>query len=360
MKKLFFVMTLFGFSLISFAQTNQTSDSTQAISYLSTLSSQIVHRPLNPTELNLLRNNGSGAFRQIVTAWFSETAFIDSAQYFVENLLRTSGSNSNANFNLPGNLGRDIARRQRPYSDLVTANTCVNASGQNISCDSGASYTAGVLTTKAYLITNAGPYNIGRAGKLVDKFLCTSYPLPDTEEPKISEAELISQFATTAGTITFGNGNNCYSCHSQFGHHAQLFVKFDLSGNYRANATGVQNPSATDGFSVNNTMTSHYRNATRAGSESAQFLGRPAANLAEAARTLSQSSRFLPCAVKNLMVHYLRLPPESVASVKPDLYQQIAASASDLRRDPSFSHLLTAIITNPHVYESFKQSGVLP
>lgn len=339
---------------------SQAADAPEAISYLSNLSTKIVHRPLTSAELTQLQANGADAMGNIVKAWFSDVRFIDSAQFYVENLLRANGTSAAANFNLPGNLAREIARRELPYSNLVTASSCFNSSGQSTSCDSGSPVQAGVLTTKAFLITNGGPYNIGRAGKLISKFLCSTYPLPETEEPKIAQADLIDQFATTAGKITFGNGNNCYSCHSQFGHHTQLFIKFDLGGTFRSDADGIQNPAATDGYSTNNTMTSHFKSPARAGSQNSQFLGQSVANIREAALVMSKSPHFLPCAVKNLMVHYLRLPTESVSSIKPGLYKQIAADAQALNSNPSFSHLLISIITNKNVYDSFLQSGVRP
>lgn len=350
-----FIFTIFFFSSsICFAQVEL------MISYLSSFSHQIVHRPLTAQEISLVRAQGVNSFATIVQGWFADPRFMDSAQFYVENLIRTSGQTSTVNMDVPGYLGRDMARRQRPYSDLVAAPTCVNRNGQTMACDSGAPFSAGVLTTKAYLVTKVGPYNIARAGKMISQFLCTTYPLPDTDEPRIALPDLINQFATVNGAITFGNGNNCYSCHSQFGHHAQFFVKFDLSGNYQMSASGVQNPNATDGFSTNNLLTSHFRNPQRAAMESSQMLGQPAANLADAGRVLAQNRRFLPCAVKNLMTYYMRLQPSVVTTIKPDLYIQIADRAKILNANPSFSHLLTAIITNQAVFDSFVKSGVQP
>jgi hypothetical protein len=163
-----------------------------------------------------------------------------------------------------------------------------------------------------------------------------------------------------AGAITFGNGNNCYSCHSQFGHHTQFFVKFNLNGLYVASATGVQNPGATDGFSQNGLATSHLRDAARAGQEQSQILGRPAANLRDAALAITQSPRFLPCAAKNLMKHYLRLSDQNLETVKGDLYQRIALDARALQSEPSLSHLLISVIAHPAVFDSFRNSGAQP
>lgn len=355
MKSLLISSILF-FSLSSFAQ----SENDQALSFMSYMSSQIVHRPLNATETSALRTNGRQAFRSIAESWFLEASFQDSAQQFVETLIMASGTLDGVDYSLPGYLGRDIARRRRPYAEIIRASTCVNKDGNSIACDTGAPYSAGLLTTRAYLASTKGAYNIARASKMIKRFLCTEYPLPEVEEPRLTTTELIPQFATTAGTISFGNGNNCYSCHSQFGHHTQFFVKFDLNGVYTASANGIQNPAATDGFSQNGLATSHLSSPARAGQESSRILGRPAANLREAAVLITQSSRFLPCAAKNLMKHYLRLSDQNLDTVKADLYQRIALDARALQSEPSLSHLLTAIITNPAVFESFRNSGAQP
>ena len=357
MKKCFLGFILF---LISLSARAEVVDADQAVSYLSIFSSQIVHRPLTAAEVTQVRNSGAAVFQQILDKWFLEAEFLNSSQIYIENLLRTSGVTATADYNLPGYLGRDVARKNRPYSDLITANSCVNSAGQNISCDTAAPFVAGVLTTKAYLTTAKGAYNISRAGKLMDKFLCTTYPLADVEEPKLRQEELIGQFATQNGTITFGNGNNCYSCHSQFGLHAQFFVKFDLNGNYIPNATGIQNTLATDGFSNNGLATSHLKDPARSGLENSHILGKNAANLADAATIIVQSSRFLPCAVKSMMQYYMRLTSQNIETIKPDLYSEIARQAKLKQAAPSISHLLSSIITDPSVYNSFKKSGARP
>ncbi len=338
----------------------QTQDPNQILNYMSFISSKIAQRPLTQAESNQIRTSGASAIPAIVQSWTTEEKFSLSAQAFVDNLLMVSGSLDGIDYGLPGYLGRDIARRNRPYSELLTASSCVNASGQNIACDTGAPYTAGVLTTRAFLRKNAGAYNISRAGKMTAKFLCTQYPFSPTEEPPAAQASLVDEFATTSGAVTFGNGNNCYSCHSQFAHHTQFMIKFDALGIYRANATGLQAPGATAGASVNGLMTSHFREPARAASESGQMLGRPAANLAAAARVITEHPKFLSCAVQNLFRHYLRLSDQNLASIRPELYSEIASQARTLRTDPGFSELLIAIVSHPKVIESFINSGARP
>jgi hypothetical protein len=358
MKKcIFSLILIFTFPVTSFAQS---ATNAQVLSYMRYLSSKMVHRSLTSAEATRLQSEGRAAIAPIVEQWTREENFSQSVRIYVENLLQVSGTSNGINYSLPGNLGLDIARKDRPYGDLLTASQCVNASGQVIACDTNAPFSAGVLTTRAYMVKYAGAYNISRAGKMTYKFLCMEYPFPQNEEPPLTQQDLIPQFATTAGAITFGNGNNCFSCHSQFGHHAQFMVKFDANGFYQANASGLQNPSAGDGASFNGLMTSHMVNSTRAANERSQMLGRPAANLAEAARAIVDSRRFLPCATKNLMKHYLKLKDQDVATIRPELLDEITKIAKTRDPQPSFADLMITIISHPKVLESFTKTGVQP
>jgi len=340
----------------------QSAENLKALSYMGYLSTRIVGRPLNSSEISALKSSGSAAFGQIASAWSREPNFAENMQIYVETLLGTSGVSGIGDFGLPGYLAKEIAAKGKPYSELLTANYCVNGSGQTIPCDTQAPFNAGVLTTKAFLSTYGGAYNISRAAKMMDRFLCSDYPFSEAEEPRLTEQELIAQFSTRNGTITFGNGNDCYTCHSQFGWHSQFFVKFDGNGVYKAAATGLQNPSTsvTDGFSTDNTYTSHLKDPNRAKSENSRILGKPAKNLAEAAVILTQSPKFLSCAAKNMSKHFLRLSGNTLNGIHPALYEQIATQAKALSPEPGFGDLLQAIITNPHVFNSFKKSGATP
>ncbi len=360
MKKYIFIFSFILSLIFPAAGFAQNESRAQVLSYMRYLSSMLVHRSLTSAEATRLQSEGKAAIAPIVEQWTREENFSQSVRIYVENLLQVSGSSNGINFSLPGNLGLDIARKNRPYGDLLTASQCVNASGQVIACDTNAPFTAGVLTTRAYLVKYAGAYNISRAGKMTYKFLCMEYPFPQNEEPSLTQQDLIAQFATTAGAITFGNGNNCFSCHSQFGHHAQFMVKFDANGFYQANGSGLQNPGAGDGASFNGLMTSHFISSARAANERSQMLGRQAANLAEAARAMVDSRRFLPCATKNLMKHYLKLKDQDVVTLRPELLEEITKLAKTRNAQPSFADLLITIISHPKVFDSFTKTGVQP
>ena len=357
--KILFFISFFSQS-IQAADVVDPQDKPQALSYMSFLSVRLVGRSLNTTEINLLKANGSQAFSSIVSNWVNEAGFAASMQIYMDTLMGTSGVSSSGDFNLPGYLAKDIVLKKKPYSELLTAQSCVNSTGQPIACDTQAPFTAGVLTTKAFLVTYKGAYNISRAAKLLKKFTCSSYPLSDADEPRLTQEELITQFATQAGKITFGNGNNCYSCHSQFGLHTQFFVKFDTNGVYKSLATGLQNPSTavTDGFSTDSTYTSHLKSAVRAKDESSRIFGRSAKNLADAAKIVVEHPRFKTCAAQNLMKYSLRLSDQDLASVNTALFEEIVKSAVSTNQDPQFADLIKSIVTNKHVFNSYKKLGL--
>lgn len=336
------------------------SENAQVQSFLGYASSMMVRRPLTMSETKQIATQGRAAINPIVSAWSTEPAFADGAKGFVDQLFHVGGTNANINYDLPGNLAKAIAAKKRPFAELLTSNTCYDPNGNPIACDTGAPFTAGIFTTRAFLDSWNGAYNIRRAGKIIFYILCQSLPMPEDVEPKVKASELIAEFATSDGKVQFGNGGNCYACHGQFSRHAQLFVKFDKTGKYFGGATGLGNPNAVaPGFSTNNTFTSHFSNPTTAASERSEILKRPAANLAEAAVVYTQRPEFLQCGVKNLMKYYLRIDGE-IEKIKPDLFRNIADRARSRNPNPGFGDLALEIALDPTVFNSFIKSGARP
>src|SRR5262249_31946514 len=148
-----------------------------------------------------------------------------------------------------------------------------------IACDTGAPYAAGVLATRAFLANNAGRFNLKRARTWMRTFACLDYPMPDALQPRLARDVLIPLFQQDHdekdNVGSFGNGAACYTCHGQFGAHAQLFVKYDASGLWRANADGQQLPGGEQGRSANNLFTSHLSSPAAAASEASMVFGQP-------------------------------------------------------------------------------------
>ena len=327
--------------------------------YLSRLSSTIVHRPLTNNEISAIGKMTTDAesrdeiIKSMISDWVSSPRFPPALRKYVEALLRTSGETTEIDFGLPGYLAEHIAKNDLPLSTIITSQTCVDENGNSIACDSGASFGAGVLTTRAFLAANKGPYNLSRAGRLLHSFACKSYPLDTKKEPPIPKKDLIPVFAATNGE-GFGNGTNCYLCHSQFGKHTQLFVKFNDKGIYEGTANGLQNPNpqVAGGHSIEGLYTSHFLPENLAENEESEFFGEPAKNLGEAAKILAKDPQFMNCAAKNILGFYLRLKDTTLIEVDESLFEDIANRALAQSNDPSFGDLIISVFSHPDIIRS--------
>ena len=216
----------------------------EAETYLGLLVQPLVGRVLSAAEREQIVARGGAAVTTLVTAWATEPGFAEAARRLVQQKLSVSGNKDGIDFELPGHLAAYVVRHDLPWSTLITADHCVSAAGERIACDTGAPYTAGVLTTRAFLTSRASRFNLTRSSALMRAFACRKYPLEDTLQPRLDRLSLIPMFqAQTAEEQTdpraqsgFGNGFGCYTCHGQFSAHAQLFVKFDEQGRWHADA----------------------------------------------------------------------------------------------------------------------------
>src|SRR5690606_20770392 len=144
-------------------------------------------------------------------------------------------------------------------------------------------------------------------------FACRIYPMEPAIQVPLEKEFLIPMFrAESAEEQTvdeakggFGNGTGCYACHSQFGAHAQLFVRYDDTGMWRADATGLQDeaPEAELGRSFDGLYASHFFDPVAAAAENSWVFGEPVANLHEAGEVISDSRLFRECTVKNLVAN---------------------------------------------------------
>lgn len=333
--------------------------------YLETLSPMIVGRLLSVDENNLIYHFGQDALVPIVEAWIHEPAFAETARAMLQVKLSASGSKDGIDFELPGNLAADLARRDRPYSEIITANYCVDAVGTTVPCDTGAPYTAGVLTTRAYLIANASRYNLRRARRMMFNFACELYPIDPALQPPVAKADLIPMFqAMTKDEQTvpeaangFGNGEACYKCHSQFSAHAQLYVRFAQDGLYHADATGLQDPMNELGRSTNGLFASHFASPAAAPQEVSQMFGIPVANLVDAARELAKNPGFLPCAARNVLEYSFGMTEADAKEIHRSLLTDLAAQAiarderlrPETHAGPTFGDLFVVALTHPRV-----------
>ncbi len=326
-----------------------------AQAYLAQLAPMLAGRELRGDELGRLEAEGGRAIRPLLVAWAGEPGFAEAARQLVSNRLATSGQKDGIDFDLPGNLAAQLARTDAPWSRILTEPGCYDRAGNAIACDTGAPYAAGVLTTRAYQVSRLGRFNLTRASSLLRTFACRGYPMEDGLQPYIDRSRLIAMFRATSAADQederasggFGNGHACYTCHGQFSLHAQLFVRFDASGTWRADATGLQDPAGELGRSHGGLMASHLEDPAEAASEASQLFGREVANLAEAAAVLASSDAFRSCAARRLLEHALALDDSVV--VDPDLLHAIATRAGG---DPSLGALMVETFSDPIVVES--------
>jgi hypothetical protein len=325
--------------------------------YLATLSLVLVERPLVPDELSALERDGGGAIRPILASWVDEPAFARSARGMVQTLLSASGAREGVDYELPGNLAALVARDRLPASALLTHPECVDADGHPTSCDTGAPYTAGLLTTRAFLAANASRFNLGRASALMRVFACRTYPMERDLQPPLEADWLIPMFraetpeeqTVAEATNGFGNGFGCYSCHSQFGAHAQLFVKFDTTGIWHAEADGLQDPDGELGRSTGDLLASHMDDPIRSADETSQVFGQTVANLGEAGAVIARSDAFLSCTTRNIIAHGLGLSESSAHHIDDDALLEAVALARRAEASPSLNALALEAFAHPRV-----------
>lgn len=328
--------------------------------YLTRIAPTLVGRSLDYDEMQLVAQVGEAALAPIVDGWTAEPGFAEAMRFMVSDMLHTSGERDGVDFDLPGNLAAEIAAENLPYSTLLTADYCVAADGKHIACDTGAPYESGVLATRAYLIANKGRFNLTRAKRMLETFACRIYPMEAQVQVPLAKAQLIPMFQAEnpdEQTVDeakggFGNGVACYNCHSQFGAHAQFFVRFDDQGLWRADATGKQDPAGELGRALGGLYASHLQAPRAAKSERSQMFGVEAENLRGAMDVLTDSPLFQQCTVKNLLARTFGLAAgvsdDFDAELIAELAQQITADSDD----PTLRHYVWSIFTDRRVVDA--------
>jgi hypothetical protein len=337
--------------------------------YLASLAPILVSRPLSADEQAIIDEAATGndpmsAVDAILPSWAADPALAEAAREMIQTRLSVSGKTEEINFELPGNLAAYTVANRLPWSTLVTADFCVGDDLAVIDCDSGAPYTAGILTTRAYLKARASRFNLTRASTMMNTFACQHYPLADELEPRIERERLRTMFKADSpeeqedpqAAGAFGNGFACYSCHGQFAWHAQLFVQFDDQGLWRSDATGIQDPAGELGRSAAGLFASHLASPDEAKMPASQMLGQPVANLAEAGAVLAASPELASCTTQGVLEYVLGL--DQGAEVDPGLIGEIAAPLAP--STATFADYAVAVFSNRRVIETVVKSFHAP
>jgi hypothetical protein len=334
----------------------------QALDYMRYIGPSLIGRVLTDAEEAQLLAGAASAVKPIVETWVKDDGFVEAVKSMLEIRLGSNGKRGSVDFNLPGYIVRHVVKNNLPWSNVVTSQTCYDASDAAIPCDTGAPYTAGVLTTKGFLAGNEGRFNLGRARAMLLTFMCRDYPAEPELQPYIDKPRLKLMFrasnaaeqmvAEVAGG--FGNGLGCFSCHGQFSNHAQPFVKFDKSGTWLGDATGAQSTTGQLGESDRGLMASHFESPTEAASEKAQWFGAEIDNLAGGAAVMGKSPRFQECAVQQLIDMGVGLDLGFDTKVKGlavmnDFLTDIAAKVTKTSSDPTMQELAIATYSDVRV-----------
>jgi hypothetical protein len=336
----------------------------QTDAFLRKIVPSVVDRVLTPDERAQIQSQKGKAIAPIIAAWVKEPSFVKSARRFLETSLAVSGKTPDGvNFDLPGNLVEFLVRNHRPWSQLITADTCYSDTLMPIPCDTGAPYTAGVITTRAYMISRISRYNLQRASALLRNFACRQYPMEEELQPHVEKDWLLPMFQAQSpeeqtdprAKNGFGQGFACYTCHGQFSVHAQLFVKFAENGLWHADATGLQSPTDELGRSTGGLMASHFPDPARAQREGINIFGKPVGNLAEAARVIADSPTFVECAANRYLDNVLGVQSGTII-YNGQLFVDIAKRLRAQTPDPSFDMIAYALFTEPAVVTSIVQN----
>lgn len=326
------------------------------IAYLSKLAPPLLGRVLSAEEQATILDQGGLAIVPILEDWANEPGLVHAARALMEEKLAVSGGSGEIDFSLPGNLVEHIVRNDLAWREVLTSETCYDTEDQPTACDTGAPYAAGVLTTRGFLKSRAGHFNLSRAGGLMRAFACQVYPQEEVLQPRVELTHLKSMFAITdlnevteeAEGVAVNLGCACFDCHGQFAAHSQLFVKFTRDGVYTPDATGEQDPTGELGNGLNGTATSHFETPEVASSESSQIFGKEVQNLAEAAKVVVEHPIFLQCAAQNLLEYTLRVEIAGPLgkSVSADVLAGIAKEAGDAA---AFADIVRATFSDPHI-----------
>ena len=331
----------------------------ETTAYLEKIAPPLVGRVLEEAERAQIDDEGGAAIVPILEAWGSEPGLVLSARSLMEEKLSVSGASVEIDYSLPGNLVAYVVANDKPWAEILTSQACYDGEGGVIECDSGAPFSAGVLTTRGYLASRASRFNLTRSSTLMRAFACQIYPQEEDLQPKIAPERLMHLFAitdlneATAEEIgaAVNTGCACHDCHGQFAAHSQLFVKFDETGVYQPAADGIQDPEGELGRSLNGLMASHFEDPTEAASEESQIFGTPVTNLAEAASALSEHPVFVQCAAQNVLEYTLRIDTAGPLgkTVDAELLGRIAESTEAPGHKPTYAEIVKATFSDPGV-----------
>ena len=333
----------------------------QVTTYLRTIDSMVGGRSIKKKERAMIIEKGIAAVRPILEELTSHDNFATISRAMLEDLVGASGKDA-FNGDLPGNLMVYLVKNNLPYSQIITADFCVDDDQSKIPCDSGAPFNAGLLTTRMYLTGARSRFNLSRAIEVMENFACQSYPMDPDLQPSAPKEVLIDSFRAEKPSEqdmiveTSARMTNCYLCHGQFALHTQPFIRFDENGYYRTETNGMQTPDLSPGESKHGDRlfySSHYalpgEVRYQALSEGGNVFGKDVANLREMGLAIASHEAFRTCSIKRALSFHLQIEPSKVELIPSRVFADIKNKIG--AEDPTYQKIVLETFSHPEIIQ---------
>ncbi|MEQ1876972.1 MAG: hypothetical protein ABL958_10030 [Bdellovibrionia bacterium] len=232
------------------------------------------------------------------------------------NYFEMAGVQGTVNFNEPANIATFIVNNDRPYWETLTGNYCVDDNFvQTTPCSTfpddatAAANSAGIITTRGFIIRNKSPFNFHIVNMAFQKFLCAQYPdATDTGMPKTTVSDRRKTFTSNSN-----GGMDCFFCHRSINPKAYLFFNYfanagnDMSGRFTPDGLN-------SALNINTTQTDMGQralpedllcvkdatgNCQTPSQVSVDVMGKPASSVRDVGKIMAQDPRFAKCATQH-------------------------------------------------------------
>lgn len=267
-------------------------------------SASILLTNIRATPERLAMISDQPTYESFLNELLDSSEFINSAMVSYHKSLFDLGSlEADSSDNEPAYLGAYIVEQNRPYSEILTANYCVerrNESNDFIRVDdcnmdsNRPPVQAGVLSVPALLKKDAGAQNIRRAARTSSRFLCIDYP--DGQDQGRSASEISPRYGGTMFGYEeqFMDGKPCSSCHSTLTDRSMVFRFFDDDGVFQSSRSILD---VEEGF-LYDPITGEEGAQGETHRLPAFYKGQQIDSLADLGQEISKDSRFSRCATQ--------------------------------------------------------------
>lgn len=202
---------------------------------LRVVSSILLGRNPTPQEL-LAANEGLSEYTHRIETIVNSDEATESLRQYFHILFNMKGQMNGINYEEPTNLALYLITQDKDFRQILKADHCVDDDLKEIPCsaftnaDQSKELSAGVLTTRAFLVKWTSAFNFVRTAKAFKVFACSEYPdSTDVGLPK-------DKISTKVKTFDCEDcQTSCYSCHKSMNSRAYLFYDFTVDGRFNLN-----------------------------------------------------------------------------------------------------------------------------